>query len=99
MAVDGVKATKVPKKLLDRMRTERQRARRSHISASDWHGEYGYGAGRAHPCVEFATCPHCHQPAGKLCIGARGPHLGCHFARANVYREMKRVARAELERG
>ena len=92
-------ASPVPKALLDRMRRQRAVERRRYVRASDWQGEYGYGAGRAHPSVEFATCPHCAQPPGRLCLGARGSHLGVHFLRSRVYREMKRVAREQIAVG
>ena len=89
---------KIPKKLLERMRRERRQEIVRHVSASQWQGEYGYGAGRAHPSVEFARCPQCGQPPGKLCLGVRGPHLGVHFRRCNAYRDLKRAVRQRLER-
>lgn len=92
------KIVRVPKKLLDRMRGERSLAKKQHERASSWQGEYGYGAGRAPPCVEFATCPHCAQPPGKLCIGARGPHLSVHFLRSRAYRDLRRAVRERLAR-
>lgn len=91
-------ASPVPKGLLDRMRRERTATRKMHASAIDWQGEYGYGAGRAPPCVEFATCPHCAQPPDKLCIGARGPHLSVHFLRSRAYRDLRHVASERLAR-
>lgn len=86
----------VPKKLLDRMRQKVRGKRKKYLDAAVWEGEYGYGAGRAHPCVEFATCPHCGSPPGRLCIGDRGPKFGIHYRRSHVLRAMKRAAMEKL---
>lgn len=88
--------TELESRLLDRLREKAREEKRRHRDAAAWTGEYGYGAGRAHPSVEFAACEHCGSPAGKLCIGARGPHLGHHYVRAKAYREMLRQARIRL---
>ena len=104
MAVDRVKGmtsrgpcspTAVPKALLERMR-KKGLVRRKKGRAKDWSGQYGYGAGRTNPCVEFATCPHCGSLPGKLCTGAMGPTLSHHFRRGRVYRDLKRRAMDQL---
>lgn len=87
----------VPRKLLERMRESRRKAKKRHRKASAWTGEYGYGAGRAHPSVEFVACPHCQSPAGKLCTGPHGPKLGHHYRRSRQYRELKRRAAEQLD--
>lgn len=88
----------VPKKLLDRLRADGKERAKLHRHAARWDGEYGYGAGRAHPSVEFATCPVCGSKPGFLCLSSRGPGLSRHYERANAYREMLREARRQLAR-
>ena len=89
---------RLERRLLEKVReSNARRQRRGRSSALDWDGvTYGYGAGRAAPCVEFATCPYCQQPPGKLCRGAYGVIWGCHFTRKHEYRRLVRAAREKL---
>lgn len=61
-------------------------------SAEDWNGrDFGYGAGRAHPCVEFVGCEHCKARRGELCRGAtRFRIFGTHVARTRAFQQLKR---------
>lgn len=86
----------VPKELLRRMTVELEKRRRKYEKASEWTGEYGYGKGKAHPSVEFATCPCCHSPPKHLCIGDRGPKFSIHFRRGREYARMKRLAAEQI---
>lgn len=79
--------TELEQTLQARLRT----VRAPYHSASDWDGQtYGYGAGRAHPSVEFVACPVCQAPAGTLYQGAHGPKFGTHYKRNHAYRDLKR---------
>lgn len=61
---------------------------------------YGYGAGRAHPSVQWVQCPFCGAPKGTLCPGSDGePHLDRHYARADAYRDLKKSQRLPLGAG
>lgn len=60
-------------------RTRAERRRR--LSGADWDGTYGYGAGRAHPCVETTRCRYCQSAPGELCTGEYGPKLSTHVYR------------------
>jgi len=84
------------KKLLDRVRAHELEKRKRHASAALWEGEYGYGAGRAHPSVEFATCPSCGSVPGRLCIGPRGPIFSIHSVRGRAFAEMKKAVYEKL---
>lgn len=64
-----------------RPRSPRRAERRPRASAGDWDGTYGYGAGRAHPCVETTRCRYCKSPPGVLCTGEYGPKLSTHVYR------------------
>jgi len=64
--------------------------RRRHFAAN-WDGSYGYGAGRAHPCVEHVACDYCGARKGKLCIGAHGVHFDTHVSRRDAFTRLKRV--------
>lgn len=79
--------------------------RQPNIRASEWDGvSYGYGRGRAHPCVSVA-CPVCGAVAGALCLGGKGrqqvPVFSCHSMRNVDYRAAVRegrVARVDTRR-
>ena len=61
---------------------------------------YGYGAGRAHPSVQWVKCPVCRAPKGHLCIGANGePHLDRHYKRCDAYQDLKRSQHLPLGAG
>lgn len=57
--------------------------------AANWDGSYGYGAGKANPCVEHVWCPWCKAKKGQLCIGSFGPHFDTHVARRESYQRLK----------
>lgn len=92
---------RLEQRLLDKVRASKDRRQRTGRAwALDWDGKtYGYGPGRAAPCVEFTTCPICHQPPGKLCLGAYGVFWGTHWHRRSEYRKLVRAAREKLEFG
>lgn len=54
-----------------------------------WNGEYGYGAGRANPSVQFVTCPVCKAQPGHLCKGKNGVMLDRHYMRCVAYAEWR----------
>lgn len=84
-----MKATALERTLLVRLQNQ---SRRSHTCARDWDGStYGYGAGRAHPSVEFVACPHCLAAAGRLCRGAwQQPIFGSHYSRRRAFKDLKK---------
>lgn len=64
-----------------RPRPPTSRERRRRMSAADWDGTYGHGAGRVHPCVETTRCRYCESAPGVLCTGEYGPKLSTHVYR------------------
>ena len=68
-------------------------------SAENWDGSYGYGAGKAHPCVEHVQCPVCGAPKGKLCMGSRGfVKFDRHYKRAELYQRKLARERSDGDR-
>lgn len=86
----------VRQKLADRLQRDRERQRQRRSLASLWEGQYGHGAGKAHPSVEFVSCPHCQSPPAVLCTGPRGAVFGAHYLRKYAYRDLKAKVRAAL---
>jgi hypothetical protein len=61
---------------------------------------YGYGAGHAHPSVEWVTCPLCGAAPGRLCHEGGVPKLSRHYMRCYAFDEVRRLWReAGLEYG
>ena len=85
------------KALAKRLRARERKRGRGYHSALHWDGKtYGYGAGRAHPCVEFVRCPHCKQRIGQLCKGSKGVKFDTHYVRRGAYQRLVSRLRCEL---
>lgn len=52
---------------------------------------YGYGAGRAHPSVQWVPCPVCYAKPGELCHEGGVPKLGRHYRRCDAFREVQQL--------